>query len=594
MRRRFSIGLLVFLAVASAVRVMADDLVVTDNSDTGTGTLRWAIETANSKPEKGNRIRFALPSQGSNVIGLEAPLPAITGRLAIVAEPGEAELNGRGWTGTGLRFAPGSAGSEVRGLVVRGFGDFAGPLAGIGVTIEADSVALVDCSLVDNSTCGVWVAGVWARIENNRVGLDAKGSCAGNGVGIIVSTPGIGATIRGNEIGCGRGAGILLLGVSGARVHGNWVGTDRSGSAGKGNGGSGISCQGWRDPLTGLWNGAGAALIGGEESGAGNTISHNGGYGVEIGDADEDPSEASDAPRGIRITRNRIVANHEVAKEDLRPVGIRRWVHDSPLMDAAAVKASKEALSGHAAAGDLVEVYESDAGGFDVGEYVGSARADEHGVWILRGVRAKPQTVYVASATGADNSTSEFASQRGAPAPPPAPKPLPKQPVIAAGPLAAAPLVEAAPAPTRETTPAPRPVTVEEYFLLRLVGRGVIAAGGSLRSPLPPRPVAGPVPLGHAETGGAWRLERAEIVADREHRFEGRIETEGGTSYGMNGLREKGAPPTAIREEFAALYQPRGGAFRAEDLVELIMVEAGSSSELPAGGYLLKAVWRSQ
>ncbi len=117
------------------------------------------------------------------------------------------------------------------------------------------------------------------QIIGNYIGTDVSGTSAlpNGGIGISVAEspantigglePGVGNTISGN-----LDYGIQIIGSeSGSNIiQGNHVGTDASGTAPLGNGGSGIN----------LRDGASNNLIGGSESGAGNVISCNARAGI--------------------------------------------------------------------------------------------------------------------------------------------------------------------------------------------------------------------------------------------------------------------------------------------------------------------------
>lgn len=239
------------LAAVLATAARGEDFAVTDNSDTGAGTLRWAITQSNQKGGKVNRIHFAFEARAGGRIDLQGLLPAVTSPVIIDGGPGGVVVNGQSLPGAGLRVGPGGARSEIRSLTVTGFGDFAGPVPGIGVSVEADSVKVVSCTIVGNSSAGIWVAGRSASIEGNQIGVDGAGAAAGNGTGVVITPAGRGALVSGNVVSGNVGAGLLLLGASGTRISGNDIGTDRAGTARLGNGGDGVACRPWRDPSRG-------------------------------------------------------------------------------------------------------------------------------------------------------------------------------------------------------------------------------------------------------------------------------------------------------------------------------------------------------
>lgn len=116
-------------------------------------------------------------------------------------------------------------------------------------------------------------------VTGNIVGLDITGANAlGNGLyGMEIQSANntIGGTVAGarNVISGNALAGIVFWksGALGSIVQGNYIGTDATGTKGRGNGAQGIA-----------FSNAGANLIGGTVAGAGNVISANGQEGVGI------------------------------------------------------------------------------------------------------------------------------------------------------------------------------------------------------------------------------------------------------------------------------------------------------------------------
>ena len=159
-------------------------------------------------------------------------------------------------------------GNGRHGIWVVGATDAAigGAGAGAGNVVSGNAAAGIHVG-VDSS--GATVAG-------NTVGLGADGATAlGNGSrGIAVlgadATVGGAATGAGNVVSANDGVGVLIDGADGARVLGNAIGLDRDGALDRGNRLSGVVV---RD--------ADGVVIG--EAGAGNTVSGNGGVGVELG-----------------------------------------------------------------------------------------------------------------------------------------------------------------------------------------------------------------------------------------------------------------------------------------------------------------------
>jgi hypothetical protein len=116
-------------------------------------------------------------------------------------------------------------------------------------------------------------------VEGNYIGVDASGTTAlpnsDSGVLIENGAPNntIGATVSGgrNVISGNGASGIFLDGAGGAKIEGNRIGTDKTGTAPLPNGGSGV-----------LAYGGCCDTIGGTTAAAANTIAFNDGTGVTI------------------------------------------------------------------------------------------------------------------------------------------------------------------------------------------------------------------------------------------------------------------------------------------------------------------------
>jgi titin len=134
-----------------------------------------------------------------------------------------------------------------------------------------------------NTTAGVYLAGSGAAndlIEGNSIGIEVGGVGAlANGVGIYLSSTGIGNTVGGtssaaaNVVSGNRSVGIYVRGsTTGALIEGNDIGTYAGGTGTVGNSGYGI-----------YLNGSSGNTIGGTASGAGNVIADNGSIGAASG-----------------------------------------------------------------------------------------------------------------------------------------------------------------------------------------------------------------------------------------------------------------------------------------------------------------------
>lgn len=326
-------------------------LVVTNTSDNGPGSLRQAILDANANPNH-NLIRFALPGAcGSQGILLLTPLPDITTPVTIdgytqagsapnTINPGFNALVCVGLTQAGtlthaLRAVDGGS-LTVRGLW---FGNFAaaGAVAvrfdaGSGHVLEGSQFAgiLPNGSTINSNRVPVrigaatnvriggpdaaqrnWISGALAQgiavtnagigaqivIQNNLIGTNsgADGALANGGSGITISNSG-GIDILGNLIAGNAGSGISISsGSFGVTIRGNRIGGWLAPSGGLiaqsvPNGSHGIQ----------VLSGSLSVTIGGSESSdaGANDIVANGGAGVMVTDGDV-----------VRIRTNRIFGN---------------------------------------------------------------------------------------------------------------------------------------------------------------------------------------------------------------------------------------------------------------------------------------------
>lgn len=215
---------------------------VTSTANSGAGSLRQAITMANDSGLP-STIRFDLPGAGPHVIEPTSLLPALTVPTLIdgLSQSGadcstwpptlKVELSGAGLSSgssIGLRLNPGSDGSQVRGLVIRGFDN-------------------------DNASTGLWIASSNNHVACNFIGTDVTGTqSVGNTRGINLTSNaqhnviGLLAEWTGeherNLISGNANIAITTTGnaTNDNRISGNWIGVDVTGNAGLG-GSIGIS-----------------------------------------------------------------------------------------------------------------------------------------------------------------------------------------------------------------------------------------------------------------------------------------------------------------------------------------------------------------
>ena len=199
-------------------------IAVTNLRSAGWGSLRAAIHTVNAGAPG---LSWTIQFQVRGIITLSTSLPPVRRPAKIDATSATGysgrplvELNCNGKAG--LRFAVGSAGSQLLGLAVDN-------ARGDGVTLNASKIT----------------------INGDYIGVDLLGRRAGNGGDGVYVAPGSSRNLIGlnraaavgvvaNVISGNGGNGLVLDGSSGNTVVSNRIGTNRGGSVRIGNGGAGI------------------------------------------------------------------------------------------------------------------------------------------------------------------------------------------------------------------------------------------------------------------------------------------------------------------------------------------------------------------
>jgi parallel beta-helix repeat protein len=298
-------------------RDLPSTFLVTTAADSGAGSLRAAILSANNHPE-GNTIDFDIAS-GVQRIHLESPLPAIAYPVILdgSTQPGFSAvplvvLDGTfaGPSADALTITGGD--STVRDLVIHGFGGSGIVLSGqggnavtgnyIGTTAAGNQAfANGERGIYINSSSHNTIGGTttgsgnvisengWTGIlidnasqnviEGNKIGTDVTGTQplgnAGFGIRLHDGTDNqIGGTTSGarNVISANALSGVFIgIDSTGNVLQGNYIGTDVSGSAAMGNERRGVEVSGASDNT-----------IGGTAAGAGNVISANSWAGLVL------------------------------------------------------------------------------------------------------------------------------------------------------------------------------------------------------------------------------------------------------------------------------------------------------------------------
>jgi len=234
-------------------------IVVTNTSDSGAGSLRQAILSANLSVNVPDTITFSIAGAGPHVISPLTPLPSVTAPVFIdgYSQTGASANSLAGGDNAVLKIVVleslviDTTNSTVRGLVIRQIqvGSAPGPKGG-------------------------------NVVEGCFIGLDASGtnSLASPGFGVFVQTPGNrigGTTPAARNVISGKGAtGIEIFEAFATNnvVQGNYIGTDRNGTKAIGN----------TDRALVVNMNASSNTIGGTVTGAGNVISGNLDRGITL------------------------------------------------------------------------------------------------------------------------------------------------------------------------------------------------------------------------------------------------------------------------------------------------------------------------
>ncbi|HMP97353.1 MAG TPA: right-handed parallel beta-helix repeat-containing protein, partial [Kiritimatiellia bacterium] len=287
----------VLFVVACPFYSQSATFTVTSLADTtATGTLRWAINSANSSTPP-HTISFTLPSPFR--IAPASQLPTITNRNILITgtnQPGYAGSPIVTLSGTGLVAASSYGlvlagnGITVQGIVVERFSSFASE----GIFITGSTNRIESC-LIRSNYIGIsmWSPARQAVITRNTIshnpnaGIRAVSSGGGhavgwnsivfNGYGLDWSSPNsdIGGFFgSGNVIGANTNHGLYINQASATNINvfGNFIGVDATGTNAMGNGQSGVYLAA-----------ANGNTIGGNDATYRNIIAANGRHGIHVG-----------------------------------------------------------------------------------------------------------------------------------------------------------------------------------------------------------------------------------------------------------------------------------------------------------------------
>ena len=330
-------------------------------------SLRGALSVANANGVA-DTITFASGLSGTITLGLA--LPALS-----AAQP--TAIHGPGG---------GSAAPSV--VIDCGGGAFA------GFTVTSAGNAIRDLSII-NCDDGVFITGEGAdnnRVADNWIGLNPSGVVVPNSYDGVHIDNGADSNIIGgttaadrNVISGNDGGGVGVWGGStGNLVQGNYIGTDKNGTADLGNSGDGV-----------FINGTGNT-IGGTTTAARNVISGNNNHGVEFNGSTSTSNVAQGNYIGTDVTGTADLGN------SLSGVFITAWASSNTI--GGTTTAARNVISGNDRCG--VEIpHVGSTGNLVQGNYIGTdvtGTADlgntQTGVWI-----SGPGNAIGGISEGADN-----------------------------------------------------------------------------------------------------------------------------------------------------------------------------------------------
>ncbi|MBX3084033.1 MAG: hypothetical protein KF716_20525 [Anaerolineae bacterium] len=318
LRRAIKIGLVFVFPLSlsllffSPMQVYGSTISVTNTNDSGAGSLRQAILTANSTPEL-DTITFNIGAGGLKTIKPLTQFPEITAPVIIdgTTQPGYTnspliELDGSIPTaaGTTTGFSITAGNSTLRGLIINRFsqpvmiyaggnnhieGCFIGMNAtgtapvgtpDYGIRIEDSSNNVIGglTSAQRNVIKALTIASFAAEgmsaagnvVQGNYIGVAVDGSTRLNsGIGLLIGGA-ANNVVGGTEVGArnvisGSQTGIAIWGTTGSnnRIQGNYIGTDATGMAAVINVDIGIEIDAGADNVIGSADPAGRNVISG-------------------------------------------------------------------------------------------------------------------------------------------------------------------------------------------------------------------------------------------------------------------------------------------------------------------------------------------
>jgi hypothetical protein len=228
-----------FSVTAAGADPTQNIFVVTTTADSGFGSLRDAIQKANSTANGTGGpdvITFGFHLPGTYTISLASMLPPITAPVII---DGTTQAGYDALTGTPSIHVSGTGANQFQGIVVT-----AGASNSV---IRGLSLTGFGTPTVQDTTAAIQTSASGVRIEGNWIGIAPNGISAGNKVGVWITggNPTIGGTLgtgTRNVISSNQ-EGIFASGGSAASILGNFIGTSPDGLAPRPNTNLGINVQ---------------------------------------------------------------------------------------------------------------------------------------------------------------------------------------------------------------------------------------------------------------------------------------------------------------------------------------------------------------
>jgi len=382
----------------------SDTIIVNNLGNSGDGSLRWAMEKANTNAGS-DTIRF-------NVYGTISPtsfLPAITDNETVIdassqwagewpeGKPGITLDGGKDVDGL---LIDGADKCHIRGLYITNFVESGVSISGAGKfnTIGGTGIGYRNV-ISGNDGYGVVINAADSNVvSGNYIGTDVNGTTAMINLyrGVVIAEGAQSNTIGGTSAGERNiisGNGFMGVDIHGSGtnsnvVSGNYIGMDVNGTAAMGNISYGVSIS----------EGARSNTIGG----TGNTIAFNGDNGVVVD--------------GINTDYNKISKNsiHDNAGLGIDLVDDGNDEIPVPTITSAVLTENMLKVEGTIAGADaMVEIFETDS--FASGEgmtYLGSLTADGSGDFSgdidVTEKELAAGDLITSTTTHTDNNTSEF------------------------------------------------------------------------------------------------------------------------------------------------------------------------------------------